>query len=55
MTDPITPPDRACRAVVEFMKDWNTLPPEDCAWRMFHRLKTELAEIERQSMSANAY
>lgn len=45
-SDPNTAAETAQRAVVEFMRDWNTLPPEDCAWRMFARLKASLAYME---------
>lgn len=41
--------DEACEAVAAFMVDWNTIPPEDCAWRMYARLKTTLAHMEHQT------
>lgn len=36
----------AQRAVVEFMRDWNAMPPDECAWRMFARLKVSLSRME---------
>lgn len=40
------PAEVAQRAVVEFMRDWNVMPPDECAWRMFARLKASLSRME---------
>lgn len=49
---PATTAERCQIAVTEFMRDWNILPPEQCATRMFARLKTELARMEREDANA---